>query len=96
MVDGGAARSACRSRVARPATWGAAIEVPDERRNSASDVCQADAMSTPGANRSRQAPKFEKGPRRSEASVAPTVRTSPTRAGLTPQASTFELPAATT
>ena len=57
----------------------------------------AETMSTPGANRSRHGPKFEKLGRWSVVgSVAPTVIAAGTRAGEKPQASALLLPADTT
>ena len=58
-------------------------------------VFQAEVMLEPGANTSRQVPKFENDERASVLVVAPTVSAAGTRAGELPQASAFELPAAT-
>jgi hypothetical protein len=55
---------------------------------------QAEVMPEPGANTSRQAPKFENEERASVVVVAPTVSAAATRAGEPRQASPFELPAA--
>ena len=43
---------------AAPATCGAAMEVPLATATALSDALRADVMSTPGANRSTQLPKF--------------------------------------
>src|SRR6188474_2791347 len=57
-------------------------------------VCQAEPMPEPGANRSRQAPKFENEGRVSLLPLAPTVSAAATRAGELWQASAVALPAA--
>src|SRR5262245_35204659 len=56
---------------------------------------QALVTSTPGANRSRQVPKLEKGARESAPVEAPTVIAAGVRAGEKKQASKLLLPAAT-
>jgi hypothetical protein len=62
-----------------------------------SDEYQADLIDAPGANRSRQRPKFENEARASVMVVAPTVSADVVAlAGESVHASTFVLPAATT
>jgi hypothetical protein len=87
----------CESaRAAIPATCGAAIEVPESVRVALSEVCPADTMFDPGANTSRQEPKFENDERSSVEVVDPTVIALGSPAGETVHALTVELPAATT
>lgn len=94
---GTAVGAAERNRAARPATWGAAIDVPLMVLVAVVDVCHAEVMPLPGAKRSRHEPKFEYEARASVVVVAPTVRAEFTLlAGDTVQASTFEFPAAAT
>ena len=81
---------------AAPATCGDAIDVPEMLLVADALVLQADVMLVPGAKMSRQLPKFEYDARASVLVVAPTVSAVATRAGDDVQASTFELPAATT
>ena len=57
--DGVAVVAAERYRAAKPATWGAAMEVPDWTEVAVGDDIPAETMSEPGAKRSRHAPKFE-------------------------------------
>ena len=85
-----------RTMAAAPATCGAAIDVPLRVRMMVSPVCDAEAMPTPGAKRSRHEPQFEKEARASFDPVAPTVSALGSLAGDALQASAFELPAATT
>lgn len=85
-----------KAKAATPATCGAAIDVPDIVRVAVSDECPADTMLDPGANTSRQEPKFEKDDRSSLDVVDPTVIASGSPAGDTVHALTLEFPAATT
>ena len=85
-----------RSRDAIPATWGAAIEVPEMVLVAVEDVCHADLMPLPGANRSTQDPRFEKLETESELVVDPTVMAFGAEAGERVQALVLSLPAATT
>lgn len=86
-----------RYRATRPATWGEAIDVPDSVFVAVFDEYQADVIDAPGANKSRQRPKFENDARASVMVVAPTVSAEVVAlAGDTVHASTFVFPAATT
>lgn len=78
-----------------PATYGAAIEVPDKRAVAVGAPIKAERMLTPGAQTSKIAPKFEKGALAFLESIAPMVLAVETLAGDTFDASAFELPAET-
>jgi hypothetical protein len=56
---GDAVVTAERKRAARPATCGAAIDVPDIVAIAVVEEIPAETMPDPGANMSRHAPKFE-------------------------------------
>src|SRR5690348_2694434 len=84
-----------RYSAATPATCGAAIEVPLIVLVAVLLPIQSEIMSTPGANRSTQAPKLENSGRWSAEFVAPTVIAVGVLAGENPHASASELPAAT-
>ncbi len=86
---------ALRCRAAAPATCGVAMDVPLIVFVAVVPVYQADVMLEPGANRSRQVPKFENDERASVLVVAPTVTAAATRDGEPLQALVFSLPAAT-
>src|SRR4051812_34801483 len=66
---------------ATPATCGDAIDEPFITWLAESLVAQSEAMSAPGANRSRQVPTLENGARASPASLAPTTSACVTRDG---------------
>lgn len=90
-----------RMRAAAPATCGEAMEVPPSEREPVSLRWEAETMSEPGPNRSRQVPWLEDLPlgqidRASRLSVAPTVTALGTAAGEVLQALAPSLPAATT
>src|ERR671918_49910 len=70
-----------RYSAATPATCGDAIDVPLMVLVAVLPVDQADVTLAPGANTSRQVPKFEKLAFTSEEVVAPTVKASGARAG---------------
>src|SRR5438874_5789171 len=72
------------------------MEVPDIRAEARFEVYQSDATATPGAKRSTQRPKLEKGARASARSVAPTVIASAVRAGDSSHALRLWFPADTT
>jgi hypothetical protein len=96
-TDAGVSEGVVESNsAAAPATCGDAIDVPEMLLVADVLVLQADVMLEPGAKMSRQLPKFEYDARASVLVVAPTVSAVATRAGDDVQASTFELPAATT
>lgn len=67
------AKSLCKIKAAAPATWGAAIEVPLMVATSLALPIQADLMLEPGANKSTQAPTFEKSESLSTLVEEPTV-----------------------
>lgn len=56
---GDASVLASRVRASTPATWGAAMEVPLMVASSLGEESQAEVMALPGANKSKQVPKFE-------------------------------------
>lgn len=58
-ADGAAAGQALRNAAAAPATWGEAIEVPDNVLMDWLPPIHALTMDDPGANRSRHGPMFE-------------------------------------
>ena len=58
-AEGEAAGTDERYLAAAPATCGAAIEVPLIVAVAVADEIPAETMEEPGANRSRQSPKFE-------------------------------------
>ena len=66
---------------ATPATWGEAIEVPDNTAVAVVEVYQAEVMLDPGAKTSTHDPKLEYEARESVDVVAPTVMALATRAG---------------
>jgi len=80
---------------AAPATWGEAIEVPDQEAVEVVEVMVEERIPEPGAKMSRQVPKFEKEERESVEVVAPTVIAAGAEAGDAEQASELSLPAAT-
>src|SRR5215211_4679159 len=85
-----------RTVAAAPATCGDAIDVPDMVAVAVSFAMPAETMSTPGAYRSVQVPKFDNDARRSLMSLAAVVMAVAARAGDVRQASRLKLPAATT
>jgi hypothetical protein len=94
--EGVLATLAARINAAAPATCGEAIEVPLIVLSAVLLVYQAEVIDEPGANKSRQLPKFEYVARASTLVVAPTVIALGSRAGDERQASALLLPAATT
>jgi hypothetical protein len=96
ICAGVAVGSDCKCNATMPATCGDAIDVPDNDRIAVEEVLQADTTLTPGANTSKQAPKFENDARTSVLPVAPTVIALDSDAGEYPHASRLLFPAATT
>ena len=88
--------NACASRAARPATCGAAIDVPEIVRVADEPPTQAEVMLVPGAQRSTHDPKFEYAACASARSIAPIVSADGARAGEDEHASVELFPAATT
>ena len=84
------------SRAARPATCGAAMDVPEIVRVEVDPEIHAEVIPVPGAYMSTQLPKFEYEARLSDWSVAPMVIADGARAGENWHASAPEFPAATT
>jgi hypothetical protein len=80
-VDGLALGLPWRISAATPATCGEAIDVPLIVFVAVLLVDHADVIELPGANTSRQLPKFEYDARASLLVVAPTVSAALTRAG---------------
>ena len=78
-----------------PATYGAAIEVPDISTYASSPVCEADRISSPGATTLTHLPPLLETLNVSSIRVAPTVTAVAARAGVHVQASVCSLPAAT-
>ena len=64
-----------------PATWGAAIDVPDCERRLVGESYQVETTSLPGAHTSTHDPKLEYVGFFRPRSIAPTVIASPTRPG---------------
>ena len=85
-----------RRSATTPATWGAAIDVPDCDRRLVGESYQDDTTSLPGAHTSTHDPKLEYVGFFRPVSMAPTVIASLTRPGEYRQASRFRLPAETT
>jgi hypothetical protein len=80
---------------ATPATWGAAIEVPEMVFVAVELPIQDEVMAEPGAKMSRQVPVFEKEDLASVMVVEPTVIALAARAGEELQALALLFPAAT-
>ena len=87
---------ACCKRAARPATCGAAIDVPEMVRVAVDPEIHAEVMLLPGAYMSTQRPKLEYEACASLFSVAPIVKAEGARAGEKLHASAPEFPAAAT
>jgi len=81
---------------AAPDTCGQAIDVPLNDVLAVYELRPADWIPTPGAKMSTHCPKLLQEGATSSLAVAPTVMAAGTYAGVKPQASAPELPAATT
>jgi len=86
-VAGEAVGFVSRNNAATPVTCGVAIDVPEIVLVAVSLVFHDEVMLLPGANMSRQVPKFENEERASLVVVEPTVIALATRAGDVLQAS---------